>query len=197
VKKKLILALFIINAICVSADVWQSSRITLTYSQNNEYMLKVYPRYIPDKFSTAKYQRQLRKGIVTDSIVPSHAVLYHISNSDTIEIWNKPLVNRTSPASAIVANDGTSVVTINDWYMAGYQHTLVIYGENGELIEDFELKDISPFPLEHYSRSISSIYWRENVEYLDNDRIEIHFINRKDEKTIRVFNIKTREFEEP
>jgi hypothetical protein len=159
VKKYLILALLLLNTIYVFADFWGTPEIIVAYSQNKEYMLKVYPKEYPKNYFTAKYQRQLRKGIATDSIVPSHAVLYRISNSDTIEVWNKPLVNSQSPVNAIVANDGKSVITIDDWHSKGYEHTFVVYGESGELIEDFELKDISPFPLEQYVRYISSIHW--------------------------------------
>jgi len=195
--------LFFIDVMGISADTSFPSKKITAYSQNSEYMLIVYPTAIPNNFFSYKYQRQRRRGMVKDTIIPCHAVLYHICNSDTVKLWDKPLINTDSPVYAIVANDGKSIITIDDWGRRGYQHTLVIYGENGELIEDFELKDISPFPLEHYVHTISSINWRENredrenVKYLDKDRIEIHFIYRKGEDKIRVFNIKTREFEEP
>jgi len=197
VKRKLILLLCIINTVCVFADFWGVPKIITAYSQNNEYVLQVNPIKFPNKFFSTKYQRQLRKGIVKDSIVLSHAVLYHICHSDTTEVWNKPLVNRESPVKVIVANDGKSVITIDDWEMTGYEHTLVIYGEDGELIRDFKLEDISPFLLEQYSHFFSGISWGKNVEYLDNDRVKILFRNEKGEERIRVFNIKTREFEEP
>jgi len=200
VKKYLILALLLLNSIYAFADFWDSPKINIVYSQNREYMLKIYPIKFPDNCGSYKYQRQLKKGLADTVIVPPHAILYHILNSDTVEIWNKPLINLWSPADAIVANDGKSVITINDWGSRGYQHTLVIYGEDGELIEDFKLEDISPFPLEQYPRSITSIYWsglwqNGNVGYLDNDRIEIYFRNRKGEEQKRIFNIKTRVFE--
>jgi hypothetical protein len=92
------------------------------------------------------------------------------------------LVNLASPVKAIVANDGKSVITIDDWYSKGYWHTFVVYGEGGELIEDFKLQDISPFPLEQYFFSISSIHWGGDMKYLDNDRVEIFFRNEKGEE---------------
>jgi len=197
VKKFLFLVFFVINATWSFADIWGNPEIIVTYSQNKEYMLKVYPLKFPDNYFTAKYQRQRKKGIVKDTIVvPCHAVLYRIINSDSIiEIWNEPLANLVSPVEIIVANDGKSIITIDDWHSRGREHTLVIYGEGGELIKDFELKDISPFPLEQYLNTISSTHWSENVEYLDNDRVEIHFRNEKGEVQKRIFNIKTRAFE--
>ena len=195
VKKYLILALLVLNTIYVFADTWLPPKIKTIYSVNKEYMLTVYPREYPKNYFTAKYQRQYKKGKVKDTIKPCHAILYHTSDSDTIEIWNKPLVNNVSPVNAIVANDGKSVITIDDWHSKGFKHTFVIYGEGGELIGDFELKDISPFPLEQYGRSVSSIDWDEKVEYLDNDRVEILFRNKEGEEQKRIFNIKTRAFE--
>lgn len=196
VKKYLYLFLFIvISTNSALADYWGSPKIITTYSDNKEYMLMIYPIKYPNNYFTAKYQRQLRKGIITDSIVPAHAVLYRISNSDTIEVWDKPLVNSQSPVNAIVANDGKSVITIDDWHNKGYEHTFVIYGEDGELIKDFELKDITPFPLDQYLHSISSIHWGGNVEYLDNGRVEILFKSEKGKEQKRIFNIKTSAFE--
>lgn len=196
VKKYLCLILFVVTGtVSVLADYWGSPKVITVYSDNREYMLMVYPIEYPSNYFAAKYQRQLRKGIATDSIVPTHAVLYRISNSDTIEVWNKSLANRQSPVNAIVANDGKSVITIDDWHSKGYEHTLVLYGEGGELIKDFELKDITPFPLEQYLRSRSSIHWGGNVKYLDNDRVEILFRNEKGKEKKRIYNIKTRAFE--
>lgn len=195
VKKCLCSILFVVMSIVnVFASSWGSPDITTTYSDNKEYMLIVYPKEYPKNYFTAKYQRQLRKGIATDSIVPTHAVLYRIYNSDTIEVWNKPLVNNQSPVKAIVANDGKSIITVGDWYSAGYEHTFVIYGEDGELIIDFELEEISPFPVQYY-RGMSSIDWVRNVVYLNNDRVEIHFRNKEGEEQKRIFNIKKNEFE--
>ena len=155
----------------------------------------IYPIEFPKNYLTAKYHRQLKRGKVVDTIKPCRAILYRISKLDKVEIWNKPLVNFISPVKAIVANDGKSVITIDDWHSKGYEHTFVLYGENGKLIKDFELKDISPFPLEQYLHTRSSIHWGGNVEFLDNDRVEILFRNEKGEEQKRIFNIKTRIFE--
>lgn len=91
------------------------------------------------------------------------------------------MVNLVSPVDIIVANDGKSVVTFDDWGMKGFKHSMVVYGERGEMIKDFDLEDISPFPIEQYSRSISSIFWGGRGEYLDNNRISIYFKNKNHE----------------
>ena len=195
VKKYFILALLLFNTICTFADYWlKYPKTIVAYSQNKEYMLKVYS-VGTDSHHSYEYQRQVKKRIVKETFMPCYAVLYRILNSDTIEIWNKPLVNLPLPVEAIVANDGKSVITIDNWGTRGLIHTLVIYGEDGELIKDFELKDISPFPLEQYWQTISSIHWGSDVEYLDNDRVVIRFKSENDEKKERIFDIKKRAFE--
>lgn len=195
VKKYLVLIFFIVITIRAFTDEWLDAKIIIAYSQNKEYMLEVYPRKYPDNSHPSKYCRQYKKEIVRDTISPCHAVLYRISNSDTTQIWNRYLVNFTSPVKVLIANNGKSVVTIDDWGMAGYKHTMVVYGETGEVIKDFDLEDITPFPIEQYSRSISSISWGGYGEYLDNDRIEMHFQNELGEKKKRIFNITSIKFE--
>lgn len=179
----------------VLADIWKSPKVITAYSENKEYMLMVYPTEYPQNYFTAKYQRHQKMGKVTDTIKPCHAILYRVSSSDTLEIWNRPLVNAQSPVRAIVANDGKSVITIDDWHQKGSVHTFVVYGESGELIREFELKEISPFPLEEYFRSISSIHWGGSARYLDNNRVEVIFVNEEGEEKKRVFNIKDGGFE--
>jgi len=122
VKKYLCSILFVvISTINVFADYWGSPKIITIYSENKEYMLMIYPIEYPNNYFTAKYQRQRKRGIIVDTVKPCRAILYRISNSDTIEIWNEPLVNFESPVKAIVANDGKSVITIDDWHSKGYE----------------------------------------------------------------------------
>ncbi len=180
----------------LSADTWKNPEIIVAFSQNREYMLKVYPIKYPENYYTRKYKRQYKKGIIKDTIVPCHAVLYKISNLDTIEIWNKPLVNKESPVNVIVADDGKSIVTFDNWHWIGRSHTMVIYGQNGNIIRDYELKEISPFPLDTYLHSISSVFWGCKGKYIDNNRVEVCFENENNEILKRVFNIELKEFEE-
>lgn len=202
VKRCFFLLLFIVSAIRIFADLWEPTEIFVTYSENKEYMLIVYPKVIPDNFHSYRYQRLLKKGVLKDSIQPCHAILYHIRNTDTITIWNKPLINAGSPVSAVVANDGKSVVTFNEWGWLGLIHPIVIYGELGELIKDISLEEISPFPINQYHSSRSSIYWsgesehwRGKGEYLDNDRIEISFVNKDNELRKRIVYVRNGAFE--
>jgi hypothetical protein len=43
------------------------------------------------------------------------------------------------PVLAFVANDGKHVVTLDTWAKLGYEHALVVYGENGAVVADYDL----------------------------------------------------------
>jgi hypothetical protein len=195
VKRILISVFLIIITFDSFADFWENPEITVTYSQNKEYALVVYPRYYPKDYSTVKYQRQYKQGITTDTIIPCYAVLYHLSSLDTTIIWKKLLVNFTAPCEIVVSNDGKSIVTIDDWFSRGTKHTIVIYNETGEVVVDFTLKEISPFPLNEYEITISSIWWKGRAEYLDNDRVKIYFRNKNDNVREKIFDIVNKNFE--
>ena len=44
------------------------------------------------------------------------------------------------------------------------------------------LEDISPFPINTYSRSVSSLWWRYDAKFLDKSRIEICFVDENETK---------------
>lgn len=54
--------------------------------------------------------------------------------------WARDLVN--IPVLAFVANDGKHVVTLDTWAKLGYEHALVVYGENGAVVVDYDLEDL-------------------------------------------------------
>ena len=53
-------------------------------------------------------------------------------------LWTRELVN--IPVSAFVADDGKHVVTFDTWAKLGYEHALVIYGEQGAVVVDYDLE---------------------------------------------------------
>lgn len=52
-------------------------------------------------------------------------------------MWTRELVN--IPVSAFVTEDGKHVVTFDTWAKLGYEHALVIYGDRGLVIADYDL----------------------------------------------------------
>ncbi len=51
--------------------------------------------------------------------------------------WARDLVN--IPVLAFVTNDGKHVVTLDTWAKLGYEHALVVYGEGGAVVVDYDL----------------------------------------------------------
>lgn len=110
------------------------------------------------------------------TIIRCHAILFKVTGSDTTIIWEKKLINRISPVVAIVANDGSSVVTFDNWYSNGYGiDVMVVYNKNGGLVKRYKLEDFSPIPINDFEMSISSLWWRCGVKYVNNNTVEICF----------------------
>jgi hypothetical protein len=85
------------------------------------------------------------------------------SPSGTWEIlWTANLVNRVSPMSAVVSNDGAYVVTFDDWGGHGFgPNVVVIYDWKGKLVRNFALTDFVDTGSANYlPQSASSIEWQ-------------------------------------
>jgi hypothetical protein len=105
----------------VSADSWPGSRPQVYASSNGAYRFKTRPPQLATW--TGK----------------SHGTLVTV-HPDGLEraIWNRDLVN--IPVTAYLAADGRHVVTFDTWAKLGYEHSLVIYGEQGAVVADYGLE---------------------------------------------------------
>ena len=190
--------IFLIQQTSISADVWPPASIKVFKSDNGRFFLKVFPTIIPENYyrwhmATAKRKSRFKEKDTT--IVLCHAIFSKIEGNDTVEIWNKRLINSYSPVYVIIADDGRSIVTFDNWGNIGYGlDVMVIYNESGGLVRRYRLEDFSPFPINEYPMSISSIYWRCWAKYLDNKSVEICFQPEKGEKKIRRYNLDILEF---
>ena len=123
--KPLIIALamsaFGIASAIVSADSWPGSRPQVYASANGTYRFKT----LPPQLNTWSGK--------------SHGTLVTMAAAGGTEtaVWSRDLVN--IPVSAYVANDGKHVVTLDTWAKLGYEHALVIYGEDGAVVTDYDL----------------------------------------------------------
>jgi hypothetical protein len=79
-----------------------------------------------------------------------------------VAIWKRELVN--TPYRAVVSDDGKFVVTFDTWGRVGFAHSLVIYGEQGRLIADYELDALFPRDeiTERVPHSTSSRWWHRD-----------------------------------
>lgn len=203
----------ILVSMIAKADFWESPSVKTYYSENKEYKLVITPKLIPDKYyqwdyykstrypQTKKILRKkekfMRKISAQDTIlIPCTGELYRIKGTDSILIWKRTLLNDVCPVNAIVADDGSSIVTIDNWYSTGYGvNVFVAYDEKGNAKKTYKLEEISPFSMNDYLMSISSIIWYDKVEYIENDKIEIVFETRDKRKKTMIYNTKELEFE--
>lgn len=208
----ILIGLFV--SMIAKADVWDNPRVKIYYSKSKEYKLIITPKVIPDKYYQWDYFKSNKhpktKNILRrkeefmqnisgkDTIlIPCTAGLYQINKTDSVLVWKRPFLNDICPVYAIIANDGSSVATFDNWYSTGYGvNVFVVYDENGNAKKTYKLEEISPFPLNDYMMTISSLHWNIGVEYIDNEKIEIIFGTEDDRKISRIYNIKELEFEE-
>lgn len=210
----ILILLLLLLSTPAKADVWGVPRVKTYFSDNRSYKLVVTPSKTPEKYhqwltyknnrhpdtkSVLRRKEKFMKSITAnDTIVtPCNAQLYRNTGNDSILVWSKKLLNYTSPVHAIVADDGSSIATFDNWYSEGYGgNVFVVYNEKGEAKKTYKLDDFSPFPLNDYSISISSIFWRRGAQYIDNSKIEIEFVNDNKVVKKRVYNIRKLMFEE-
>ena len=179
IKDILILIVVLGLTVDLYGDTWRNPEITDYYSENGLYMLRVFPTEIPENYSkwkVAKTKKKEKFSAQDSTIIKCHAILFKTSDSDTTIIWKKKLINQISPVVAIVANDGNSIVTFDNWHSNGYgMDVMVAYDKTGGLIKRFKLEDFSPIPINEFEMSISSLWWRCGVKYIDNNTVEICF----------------------
>jgi hypothetical protein len=155
-------------------------------------MIRIIPVEHPDKYWDWKYSKPRKKSKFTatdTTMIPCHAILFKLIGTDTIQIWNKRLVNEIAPVNAIVSNDGKTVVTFDNWHTVGYgPGDMVIYDSIGELVKSYELEDISPFPTNDYATTISSRWWRCGATFINNKVVEVCFIDVNEKKKQLKYN---------
>ena len=166
------------------ADTWSPPKITDYYNSDSTFYVRIYPQQIPKKylkwFNTSPRKR--KKFHPPDTLVkPCFDQMHQVLNGKKSLFWEKKLINKIAPETAIVGNDGSYLVTFDNWYsMRFVVDVMVYYKENGELIERLMLEDIAPFPINTYHMSVSSILWGCGQEFIDNQRISICFVDENE-----------------
>jgi hypothetical protein len=116
----LVAAAALVDPAIVSADSWPGSRPQIYTSSEGTY-----------RFRTRPPQLSTWSG-------KSQGTLVTLAPDGTESArWTRDLVN--IPVLAFVANDGKHVVTLDTWAKLGYEHALVVYGEDGAVVVDYDL----------------------------------------------------------
>lgn len=182
------------------ADSWSEPTIKRYYSKDSVYFVEIVPTKIPGnywKWKGAKPKKKHKFTSADTTIIPAHAKMYKIENQDTLKVWKQKLVNPHAPVSAQVSADGKYLVTFDDWYNVGYgPNVFVFYNNKGKLLKQYSLKDISPFPLDEYFLSISSIWWRCGADFRSEESVRVCFMDANKTKRYMEYNFATLQFEE-
>jgi hypothetical protein len=130
----------------VSADSWPGSRPHVYVSNNGIYRFRTRPPQL------ATWSGKAHGTLVTAA-----------PDGGERTVWNRDLVN--IPVSAYVADDGKHVVTFDTWAKLGYEHALVIYGEQGAVVVDYDLEALLPADeiTESVVHTVSSRRWLQGA----------------------------------
>ena len=104
----------------LSADAWPGARPQAFASANRTFVFKTQPPRL------ANWSGKAQGTVVT------------ISGGSEAVIWSRELLN--IPVQAFITDDGKHVVTCDTWAKLGYDHALVIYGDQGVVIADYNLE---------------------------------------------------------
>ena len=103
----------------------------------------------------------------SDTLFACSGTMYlkETGNSDWTKTWSKPLQNRLSPVTVLVANGGWRVITFDNYYSVGFgDEVVVFYDEKGELLKKHSLESLlSETELKQVPRSVSSRWWRSKA----------------------------------
>jgi hypothetical protein len=80
-------------------------------------------------------------------------------------VWQRKLVNL--PHQAFVSDKTNHVVTIDTYARLGFQHSLVLYGENGEVLGDYRLEDLLTAKeiQDNVKQTVSSRWWASSAKF--------------------------------
>jgi hypothetical protein len=84
--------------------------------------------------------------------------------------WSGNLVNPVMPHRVFVPRNGQSLVTLDDYSRMGYDNCVVIYAEDGRVLERYSLSDLySADAIEKIHRTGSSRWWLEDPRSMFSD----------------------------
>ena len=183
----------LLSSYVTMSDTWGPPKTKDYYNAERTYFARIVPQTIPKdfwKWYNAKPKEKKRYNASDTTIIPCHAIMFKKTKSGDSIVWKKNLINKINPVSAFVSSDAKYLVTFDNWHSAGYGVDVMVYYDNqGNLIKRHMLEDISPFPINTYSTSVSSLWWRCDAKFLDRSRIEICFVNENESKKTKIYNL--------
>ena len=164
----------------LKADRWSIAQTREFYSSDSSYFVRIVPIEIPKRYYKWKNAPNWRKKMFSPAdttIIPCYAEMYKSTTNGDSLVWTRKLVNTIAPVSAKVSNDGRYMVTLDDWggNRPTGENAVVIYGVDGNLLKQYSLLEISPFPLDSYDVSVTSFHWYGGSSFIDNKSFRLYF----------------------
>jgi hypothetical protein len=146
------------------ADKWALPTEQQVLSANGTARVTIAPRALSsqlDYFSDATHGKD-KPGQAPGARNASAHVEVRGADGRWRTLWRGPLVNDVAPVSALLADDGSHLVTFDNWHTAGYgEDVVVIYDAAGKVVRQWSLaKLLSPAYVATLPHSVSSIWWR-------------------------------------
>jgi hypothetical protein len=148
----LVVTLALCTHLSARADSWRPPTTEITTSANGRFRVTVVPRSKSDPSPIARVERQ-------------------VGADQWQMVWQKPLVNDIAPTEVLLADDGSYLVTFDNWHSIGYgDDVVVIYDRHGNLVRKLSLEQILPkdYAL-HLPRTVSSRHWGRGHRLVDAD----------------------------
>jgi hypothetical protein len=108
-----------------SADSWLAPSTFEVLSDNKQFIARVVP--------------------ATTNAKPQLLVLT-VSKGRTNQLWASDLGNKVSPNSVLISDDGSSVVTLDNWGRGGYGDDVIAFYTRAGRMAKYSLEQIAPPP---------------------------------------------------
>lgn len=175
-------------AFAAKADFWELPTCKTYYSVDSSTSIYVMPACI----TTVKKRKAKNADTCSGRCLkerPPLAVVYRHSNHKKNIACSFELVNVYVPHQVFISNNGVYVITIDNWGGTGIgEYVMVIY-KHSKLIKHYSLAEISPIPIIDYRRTVSSIRWFSQLEFIDNNMLKVSFEDKDENITDKYFDL--------
>lgn len=171
----------LVGSIAAKADTWALPTEKTVCSSNNRYCLKITPKKLAGQLEYFQDKVDGKPNAGADKKVEENYCKGEFFAKDSRgrskKLWTIPLVNEVSPVSALVSEDGSYVVTFDNWHTMGYgDNAVVIYrASDGSLVRKLALIDfLTENDYMKLSRSVSSIWWAGGKHRIEDGKLVLN-----------------------
>jgi hypothetical protein len=148
-----------------NADSWALPTERTTASPGGGARVTVTPRTLQSQlayFSDATENKDKPGQVVGGAEEATAHVEVKAADGTWRTLWRGPLRNDVAPVDVAVTDDGTRLVTLDNWHSMGHgDDVVVIHDERGQVVRRWSLEQlIGAAYVAQLPHSVSSIWWR-------------------------------------